>query len=153
MSDGREPQKLRAIFRGKRAADLGLLLNKFVPEIVIIGDQLERRGQAEVVAIVVQQLETKGVNGSKPGAVECRQDFGLRFRKKNLGPRALLHFIGGAIGEGEDNETRQHLLGIAGLREPRYAIGHGTGFSGARRRDHGKIPVERLGKTITGRLV
>ncbi|HEY8835099.1 MAG TPA: hypothetical protein VIM09_05900 [Chthoniobacterales bacterium] len=83
-----------------------LLLDELIPEIVVIRDQLERRGQAEIMPVVVQQLETKSVNGSEPGPIERGQDFRPRFSEKNLFARALLHFIGRPIRKREDNETR-----------------------------------------------
>ena len=105
------------------------------------------------MAVFVQQLETESVNGSEPGAIECCQDFGPWFRDKNLFARALLHFIGSAIGKSDDDETRQHLLRIAGLGELGDAIRHRAGLPRPGRRDHGKIPVEFLGKTIAGALI
>ena len=104
---GREPQERGAIFRRERTADVCLLLDEFIPEIVIVRDQLEWRGQAEIVPVVIQQLEAKSVNGSEPGAIERRQNFGLRLCKKDLFARALLHFVRGAVGESENDETWQ----------------------------------------------
>ncbi len=107
MTERREPQEGGAIFLRKRAADLRLLLHKFRPEILVIGEQIERRGQAEVVAVIVQELEAEGVNGAEPGAIEGRENFRRGSAAQNLFARALLHFIGGAIGESDDDEARQ----------------------------------------------
>ena len=50
--------------RRRGTADL-VSAGRIIPEIVVVRDQLERRGQSEIVAVVVQQLEAKGVNGAE----------------------------------------------------------------------------------------
>ena len=74
-------------------------------------------------------------------------------RAQNLFARALLHFVRGAIGEREDNETRQRAHRIGRLRELRDAIGHGARLAGTGCGDDGEIAVERLRKTIAGCLI
>src|SRR5450755_2457115 len=104
------------------------------------------------MAVVVEELETEGVNGTEPRAVRRRQNIRAYFRSLNLFSGALLHLVRGAVGESEYDETRQRLQGVRRLRELRDAIGHGPGLAGTSRRHHGKIAVERLRKTIACRL-
>ena len=105
------------------------------------------------MAVVVEELETEGVNGPEPRAVKRRQNIRAYFRSLNLFPGALLHFVRGAVGESEYDKARQRLQGIRRLRELRDAISHGAGLAGTSRRHDGKIAVERLRKTIARRLI
>ena len=63
-------------------------VEELAPEIFVVGEQFERRRQAEVVAVFVQQLETERVNGAEPGAIEGAREFPARGWARNISSRA-----------------------------------------------------------------
>ena len=68
------------------------LLHKFLPEIVIIAEQLERRGQAEIMTVIGQQLHAKRVDRAEESAIERRLNFRAQiFREQEL-PRCAAAF-------------------------------------------------------------
>ncbi len=69
------PEQFATILIRKRTADRRLLLHKLVPDLIVIGDHIERRRQSEIMAMALQQPNAKGVNGAKERAVERGQDF------------------------------------------------------------------------------
>ena len=64
------PEQFAAIFIRKRTADRRLLLHKFVPDFVVIGDDIESWRQSEIMTVALQQSDTEGVNGAEKSAVE-----------------------------------------------------------------------------------
>src|SRR5206468_4714373 len=70
MTERGEPQQCTAIFLRKGTANARLLLHELAPEIFVFGQQFERRRQAEIVSVFVQEFETEGVDRSEPGTIE-----------------------------------------------------------------------------------
>ena len=68
-------KQFAAIFIRKRAADGRLLLDKFVPDLVVIGDHIEGWRQSEIMPVALEQPDTEGVNGAEKSAVQRGQDF------------------------------------------------------------------------------
>ncbi len=126
-----------------------LLLHKFRPEILVIREQLERRGQAEVVAVIIQEFEAEGVDGAEPRAVKSGENFRGGTAAQEFFARALLHLIRRAISEGENDETRQRGERIGRLRELHDAICDRASFAGTSCRDDGEIALQFRRKTKT----
>ncbi len=149
----REAQERGAIFRRERTANADLLLDELIPEIVVVRDQFERCRQAEIMPMVIQELEAEGVNGAKPGAIKGGQDFRPRLRAQNLFARALLHFVGGAVRESEDDETGQRRQCIGCLRQVRDAVGDGARLARTGCGDDREVAVERLREALARGLI
>src|SRR5260370_39799725 len=60
-------EQFAALFIRKRAANRRLLLHKFVPDFVVIGDHIECRWQSERMAVALEQSDAAGVNGAAKG--------------------------------------------------------------------------------------
>ena len=87
--------------------DLGLLLHEFVPQIVIVGDRFESRGQTETMPIRREQFHAKRVDRSEIRATKCFHYLQRQSGFENPLSCPLLHFIRGAICVGHHDELRQ----------------------------------------------
>src|SRR6266516_3794547 len=87
--------------------DLCLLLDEFVPQIIIIGDRFESRRQTEMVSMRREQFHAERMNRSEKRAAERFHDVQRQSGFEDLLSGSLLHFIGSAIRVGNDHELRQ----------------------------------------------
>ena len=104
-----QPQKQTSIFVVQRAADRRLLLDEFIPQIVIIGDQFEPCRKTKTMTVPSEQLHTKRVDRSEERAAKRVDRFQRQAGFKNAVSRALLHFVRGAVRVGDDNQLGQPL--------------------------------------------
>ena len=131
-----------------------ILLGKCFPEfLIILRDEIERRGKSQIMAIVCQQLHAKAVNRAKESTIKSGLKRGRTMLSENALPCSLLHLIGGTVGKGDHDKLRQDLKGIFGLGELHNALSNCLGFARARGGDHGKIAVEFFGEPASGGLV
>ena len=142
----RETKKRGAIFVAQIATGVQMLLHEFFPQIFVIGDQIERGRQAEVMSVIGQQLHAEAVDGAEESAIEGGVNFRPSHLLQNAMARALLHFIGGAMRERDHDESRQNFFGLWRKRDLHDALGDGVGFAGAGRGDDGKIALDFFGK-------
>src|ERR1700726_3420046 len=70
LPGGRETEERGAGLRAQVPADVMMLRNECFPKLLIVfRDEVERRRQAKIVAVVREQLHAKAVNGAEEGAV------------------------------------------------------------------------------------
>ena len=149
----REPEKIFPVFLAQRLAEPRLLLHELLPEILVVGDQLERRGQAKIMAVVREQLHAKGVDRSEKGAVERAHNFRRKFIFEDLLAGALLHLVRGAIREGDDDELRQNFARIWRACDLQNAIGDRAGLARAGRGHDREIAIEFFHESTPFRLI
>jgi hypothetical protein len=112
-------------------------LDKFIPQIVIIGNRFEPRRQSKMMSMRRQELHAKRVDRSKKRATERFNGFEWKAGFENLLPRALLHFISGPIRVSDNHKLRQPFgRALPILRYLNDAIGDRAGFAGAGGSDH-----------------
>ena len=107
LADGNVAKKNPPMGRAQGVADGCLALHKIVPQIGVIRDERELRGQAEVMAVIRQQPDAKTVDRAKEDAVERGDHVERHPCVQNLLASPALHFIGGAMSEGDDHQVRQ----------------------------------------------
>ncbi len=100
-----------------------------------------------------EQFDAEAVDRSKERVVKSSNHSDAAARLENLVPRALLHFIGGAICVGDDDQLRERVHGMRTLRESNDAIGDGPCLARTRRCDDGKVSIEFGSKARARRLV
>src|ERR1022692_471894 len=142
-----------AILFTQGTADGRLLLHKLIPQIVIVRDQFQIRGQAEMMPMPSEQFYAEAVNRAKKSAVERFNDFQWKSGLKNLLPRALLHFIRRAVRVSNDDQPRQPLERVRAARYLNNAVSDGASFSRAGRCDHRKISIQFARETLARFLV
>ena len=105
------------------------------------------------MAIVPEQLHAEAVNRAEERAIES----GLNGRRpmffENALPCPLLHFVGSAMGKGDDDKVRQDVDGVCGSRELDDALSDRVRFARAGGSDHGKIAIELSSEPAPGRMV
>jgi hypothetical protein len=92
--------------------DLRLLLDKFIPQIVIVGDRFQPRGQSEMVSVRGQELHAKCVDRSKKCATERFHSLEREAGFENPLSRALLHFISGPVRVSDNHELREPFQSV-----------------------------------------
>ena len=68
--------------------EAGLSLDEIPPKIVVIDQQLERRGQTKMMSVIGQQLHAERVDSAEEGAVESGLHFRRRFSSRIFAARA-----------------------------------------------------------------
>src|SRR5438552_2356311 len=139
------PKQRAPIFIGKRAADRCSLLDKVIPDFVVVRDDLERWRQTQVMAVSFEQSYAEAVDRTEKGAIERSQYLERNACLQHLGACALLHLVRCAISERDDHELKQPVARIFAFCDMDNAIGNRPRFARARGCDNGKIPVQ-LGK-------
>src|SRR5262249_32207799 len=103
------------------------------------------------MAVRDEKLHAKTVDRAKEGAIESCQEIGRRALFENTLARALLHFVRGAVGEGDHHQPWQPFRSLPrNLYDPfrdrcRFARPGGG--------DHGKIPLQFRDETVALRLI
>ena len=69
------------------------MLDKFAPNFIIVGDDLERRRQTEVVPIALEQPHAEAVDRPEKSAIERGQDLEWDPGLQYFSASALLHFV------------------------------------------------------------
>src|SRR5436190_22875428 len=87
--------------------DLRLLLDEFIPQIVIVCNRFESRRQTKTMSKRREQLHAERVDRSEKCAAKRFHRFQRQRGFENLLARSLLHFVGSAIRVGHDNELGQ----------------------------------------------
>src|SRR5437868_6472607 len=87
--------------------DLRLLLDEFIPQIVIVCNRFESRRQTKTMSKCREQLHAESVDRSEKCAAKRFHDFQRQRGFENLLARSLLHLVGSAIRVGHDNELGQ----------------------------------------------
>src|SRR5262249_4502469 len=129
--------------------DLGLLLHKFVPQIVIVGDRFESRGQTETMPMRREQLHAKRVDRSAISATKCFHDLQRQSRFENPLSCPLLHFIRGAICVSHHDELRQPFeCTLTMFRNLENPISDRACFARSRGRDDGEISVQLASESL-----
>jgi hypothetical protein len=93
------------------------------------------------------------MDGTEEGAIECGLHFRAQIFLKQSLSRALLHFVRGAIGEGDHDQARQDFDGVSGTRDRQNALRDRSGFARSGRRHDRKITVKLAGKTSASGFV
>ena len=120
-----------------------------IPQIFIVSDELQVRGQAEMMSVGREQLHAEAVDRAEESAVERLDDFQGEPGLEDALPGALLHLIGGAIGVGDNHELRQAFEGERAAREFDDPIGDRPRLARTGRGDDRKIPIQRAGETFS----
>jgi hypothetical protein len=68
-------KQLAPVLVRKRSADRRLLLDELIPDLVVVGDDIESRRQSKIRAVALEQPDAEGVDGAEKNAVEGRQHF------------------------------------------------------------------------------
>ena len=134
-------------------ADVGLALHKFLPKVVVVAQQFERRGQTEIMTVVGQQFHAKGVDRAEEGAIECSLHLRSQFRLEKDLPRALLHFVRRAICESDDDQARQNFRRVDRTRDRQNALRDSSGLPRTGRCYDRKISIQFVGKSRASRFV
>jgi hypothetical protein len=118
-------------------SDLRFLLDKFIPQIVIIGNRFEPRRQPKMMSMRRQELHAKRVDRSKKRATERFDSFEWKAGFENPLARALLHFISGTIRVSGNHKLRQPFKRALPIFRYLYdAVGDRARFAGAGGSDH-----------------
>jgi hypothetical protein len=129
--------------------DLRLLLQEFVPQIIIVDDCFESRRQTKTVSMRREQFHAEGMNRSEKRAAERFHGLQRQSGFEDSLSRSLLHFIGSPIRVGNDDELRKPfertLWTSRDLDDP---IGDRVCFARARRGDHREIAVQFASKSL-----
>src|SRR6266705_6020816 len=134
-------------------ADAGLALHKFLPEVVVVAQQFERRWQTEIMTVVGQQFHAEGVDRAEEGVIECGLHLRSQFLFENDLPRALLHFVRGAICESDDDQARQNFRSVDRTRDRQDALRDRSGLARTGRCDDRKISIQFIGESRASRFV
>jgi hypothetical protein len=105
------------------------------------------------MTVALEQSDAEGVNGAEESAIERGQNFHRDAGLQNVGASALLHLVGGAIGERHDHELRQPIARLFALRNLDDAIGDRACFSGTGRRHNREIFAQLRNKAFAIRLI
>ena len=100
-----------------------------------------------------EKLDAEAVNRAEERAVESLEYFQRQAGFENFLPRALLHFVSGAIRVGDNDQLRQPVECTSISRDLDDAIGDGTGFAGAGRCSYGKIPIKLARELLSRWLI
>ena len=130
-----------------------MLLDELLPEVFVVGNQFERRGQTEIMPVVRQQLHAKGVDRAEEGAVERAHDFRVEVLRQNLLAAPLLHFVRRAIRERHHHQTWEDFPGLTRTRDFKDPVRDCAGFSRTGGRNDGKIAIEFFREPIPIRLI
>jgi len=129
------------------------LLDEFLPKVLVVRNQFERRWQAEVVPVIGQQLHAERVNRAEERAIESAHHFGREFVFENLLASTLLHLVRCAIRKSYDNETGQDISRVWGAGDLQNAICDGARLPRTGRSYDGKITVEFIRESTSVGLV
>src|SRR5947199_1758779 len=86
---------------------LRLLLDEFIPQIIIVRYRFESRRQTETMSVRREEFHAKRVDRSKKRTAKRFHDLQRQPGFEDSLARSLLHFIGSAIRVGYNNELRQ----------------------------------------------
>ena len=147
LSGRRQAKEGSAVFRIQTVADMGVLLNEFFPELIVVCDQLERCRQTEIMPVAGEQAHAEAVDRPEKGAIESSLDFGRPLFFENALPGALLHFVGSPVRERDHDKSRQDLEGAGRASDLHHSLGDRMRLAGARGSDDREIAVEFFGET------
>src|ERR1700730_12268151 len=93
------------------------------------------------------------MNGAEEGAIKRSQDFQRNSGPQDFGPRALLHFVRGAVGKCHDRELREPIPRICAPGDLHDPVGDCSGFSRTGGGSNGEVFVQLLYKPFATRLI
>src|SRR5262249_2149414 len=96
-----------------------------------------------------EQFHAKRVDRSEKRAAKCFDSFQRQPRFENLSSRSLLHFVGGTICVGDDDEMRQPIeRTFPTFGDLNNAIGDRASFARASRSYHREIAVQFANESL-----
>ena len=106
-----------------------------------------------MMPVLAEKLHAKAVDRAEERAVKRSQNIERDARVEDALARALLHLVGGAIGESDDDERGQQILGARVAGDGGDAIGDGARLAAASRCDDGKISIKVGDEAVALRLI